>query len=93
MKSRGVIPQRWNFLHPFSTLNSLSMQFVNVSTDIPIEKVARRVEDLADTEKTMELLRYIVNLYLLVESIFSIHVTSRATVRVANICSVFPAFF
>jgi len=69
------------------------MQFVNESTDIPIEKVAHRVEDLADTEKTMELLRYIVNLYLLVESIFSIHVTPRATVRVANICSVFPAFF
>lgn len=43
-----------------------------------LSRKSRRVEDLADTEKTMEL-RYIVDLYLPLESIFSIHVTCYST--------------
>lgn len=48
------------------------------------------VEDLADTEKRMEL-QYIVDLPL--ASIFSIHVTPRATIRITNIWSVNAAYF
>lgn len=76
----------------FSTFNSLSLQFVNASTDIPIEK-SRRVGGFGryrENDRT-EIYRRLI--LAPKASIFSIHVTPHATEPVTNIYSVFPTYF